>query len=211
MGNSAVNVNPYIAPFTGDSGSGGAAGLVPAPSAGDAADSKVLGAGGAWKVEVPIGCIMMWAASTVPTGWLELDGSAISRATYSKLFNVLSTTYGIGNGSTTFNLPDFRGRAPIGAGTGQANYLGDTNSALTNRTLGSAVGRETHTLSVPEMPSHGHVETHSGADAGQNQISRGGGGSATTNSQLATASTGGGGAHNNMQPSLPMKFIIKAQ
>lgn len=59
-----------------------------------------------------------YAGSTVPTGWLECDGSAISRTTYADLFTAISTTYGTGDGSTTFNLPDMRGRVVVGAGTG---------------------------------------------------------------------------------------------
>lgn len=67
---------------------------------------------------MPPGVIMDYAGSSVPTGWLECDGSAVSRTTYANLFTALSTTWGSGDGATTFNLPDFRGRARIGKGTG---------------------------------------------------------------------------------------------
>jgi microcystin-dependent protein len=67
---------------------------------------------------VPTGAVMDYGGSTAPGGWLECDGSAVSRATYPKLFAILSTTWGAGNGSTTFNLPDFRNKARIGKGTG---------------------------------------------------------------------------------------------
>jgi microcystin-dependent protein len=89
----------------------------------------------------------MFAGSSAPTGWLVCDGSAISRATYSALFAVIGTTYGAGNGSTTFNIPDLRGRAAIGTGQG---------SGLTSRTLAQAGGEETHILTTTEMPSHNH-------------------------------------------------------
>lgn len=59
-----------------------------------------------------------YAGSSIPTGWLECDGSAVSRTTYADLFTAIGTTWGAGNGSTTFNLPDMRNRSPIGAGTG---------------------------------------------------------------------------------------------
>lgn len=59
-----------------------------------------------------------YSGSSIPTGWLECDGSAVSRSTYSALFTAIGTTWGSGDGSTTFNLPDFRNRSPIGAGTG---------------------------------------------------------------------------------------------
>jgi microcystin-dependent protein len=64
---------------------------------------------------IPVGTIMMWAGSTAPTGWLLCNGAAVSRTTYSDLFAVISTTYGTGNGSTTFNVPDLQRRFPLGA------------------------------------------------------------------------------------------------
>jgi microcystin-dependent protein len=81
---------------------------------------------------------------------LVCDGSAISRSTYAALFAVIGTTYGIGNGASTFNIPDMRGRTPVGSGAG---------AGLTNRSLGASGGAETHTLSVSEMPSHTHAGT----------------------------------------------------
>jgi microcystin-dependent protein len=86
----------------------------------------------------------MWAAASAPTGWLLCDGSAVSRTTYAGLFAILSTTYGVGDGSTTFNLPDLRGRFPVGKNAGTFSALGGTG------------GEETHTLTVPEMPAHTH-------------------------------------------------------
>jgi microcystin-dependent protein len=95
------------------------------------------------------GEIKMFAGISAPTNWLFCNGSAISRTTYANLFAVVGTTFGAGDGSTTFNLPDFRGRAPIGAGQG---------SGLTNRALGTQAGAETHILSSTEMPVHTHVQ-----------------------------------------------------
>jgi microcystin-dependent protein len=63
------------------------------------------------------GSIKMHGAATAPTGWLLCDGSAISRTVYADLFDIISTTFGVGDGSTTFNVPDFRGVFPRGAGT----------------------------------------------------------------------------------------------
>ncbi len=65
---------------------------------------------------IPPGGIIQYGASTAPTGFLLCDGSAVARGTYSTLFGILSTTYGVGDGSTTFNLPDLRSRLPIGYG-----------------------------------------------------------------------------------------------
>jgi microcystin-dependent protein len=65
----------------------------------------------------PSGSILMFAGSTAPDNWLLCDGAAVSRATYNKLFQAIGTTWGAGNGTTTFNLPDMRGAAPAGVGT----------------------------------------------------------------------------------------------
>src|SRR5262249_33795822 len=88
----------------------------------------------------PPGTIVAFGGQTAPVGWLICDGSAVSAATYSRLFNAIGNAWG-GSGGT-FNLPDLRGRAPIGAGQG---------SGLTNRALGDAtIGEEVHTLIVAE-------------------------------------------------------------
>jgi microcystin-dependent protein len=81
-------------------------------------------------------------------GWLLCDGRAVSRSTYADLFAKIGTAHGPGDGSATFNLPDARGRSPMGAGTG---------SGLTARTLGAKLGEEGTTITVGQMPSHGHT------------------------------------------------------
>ena len=96
------------------------------------------------------GMVQMFAGSTAPTGWLMCNGQAVSRTTYATLFAVIGTTYGTGDGSTTFNVPDMRGRAPIGVGQG---------SGLTNRTLGSKTGSETQSLTDANI-AHGHGFTN---------------------------------------------------
>lgn len=83
-----------------------------------------------------------YAGSTVPTGWLECDGSAVSRTTFAALFTAISTTWGAGDGSTTFNLPDCRGRVPIGSGTG-TNVESFTNTAITTGTDRVTIGSNT--------------------------------------------------------------------
>lgn len=141
------------------------------------------------------GDIKMTGATTY-AGWLLCDGTAVSRTTYADLFAAIGTAFGVGDGSTTFNVPDARGRAPIGVGTG---------SGLTARAMGVKVGEETHVLTTAELAAH----THSVAFVG------GGGGipssSINTNaiSMQNTGSTGSGSAHNTMQPSIAFNFVIK--
>lgn len=93
-----------------------------------------------------IGAIQMFAGSSAPTGYLVCNGTAVSRTTYSALFAITSTTYGVGDGSTTFNLPDLRTRVPVGK-----------NASGTFTTLGATGGAETHTLLTAEIPSHTHT------------------------------------------------------
>jgi microcystin-dependent protein len=92
------------------------AGLVDADIAPGAAiqASKVSGVVGG---QLPAGAMVAYGGSTAPTGWLLCDGSAVSRSTYAGIFSALGTKYGAGDGSNTFNLPDFRGRVPVGVGT----------------------------------------------------------------------------------------------
>jgi len=149
----------------------------------------------------PAGTILAYGASSPPTGYLACDGSAVSRTTYATLFGVLGTTWGAGNGSTTFNLPDLRGRAPIGAGTG---------SGLTARTLATNYGSENTTLTAAQsgLPSHTHTITV----FGQTAHASGGDNYAGSPSAGSTGSAGGSSAsssHTNMQPSVAVNFIIK--
>jgi len=117
------------------------------------------------EARVPIGAVNMWVTGTAPSGWLLCQGQAVSRTTYSGLFSVLGTTYGAGDSSTTFNLPDLRGRVPMGAGTGR--NVADS-ADLTARTLGAKVSdAETVTLTSAQsgVPAHSHANTVSGTFA----------------------------------------------
>ena len=90
-----------------------------------------------------VGCIYMYGGSVAPSGFLLCDGSAISRTTYSELFSVIGTTYGVGDGSTTFNLPLMEGRVVIGVSWSYA--------------LGTTGGTESVTLTEEELPAHSHT------------------------------------------------------
>jgi len=168
---------------------------------------------------VPAGSLIMYSgtSSTVPSGWLLCDGSAQSRSVFSTLFGIVGTTYGAGDGSSTFNLPDFRGRAPLGAGTGAGSSTGSfttgapSGTALTARALGTWGGAESHTLQTSEMPSHTHpisMVWGTGWTGGNLGNAYSPLGNNPQNNGVANA-TGGGGAHNNIQPSLVVNFIIK--
>lgn len=143
-------------------------------------------------IPFPTGTVLTFAGSTAPDGWLLCDGSTVSRTTYARLFAVLSTTYGAGDGSTTFALPDMRGVYPRGAGTnGTANYGGVTGHTPAAGVLGSKGGQKTAknglTNATSVTPSSGN----------RNQFDRTSG---TVSSDHAH-STGDGGAHGHTIPS----------
>lgn len=149
----------------------------------------------------PIGTIAPYGGTSDPTYWLICDGRAISRTAYADLFAVIGTTYGSGNGSTTFNIPDLRGNVAVGA---SATYdLGDTG------------GEAEHTLTIDEMPSHKHEVSYrlnvvAQGTAGMWYFDAGTVGTMTTDTP-SVANTGGSQAHNNMQPYVVTNYIIKAK
>lgn len=151
-----------------------------------------------------IGEIRMWSTGSVPTDWLDCDGSAVSRTTYALLFAVISTTFGVGDGSTTFNLPDFKGRSPVGVGQGAETSEGDTTG--TDRTLADKMGYEEHTLVTAELAAH----THTSEERVLGPAASGAGTAAGSSAINATSSTGGDTAHNNMSPGLAIHFMIYA-
>lgn len=164
------------------------------------------------------GTILPTVATSAPTGWLLCDGSAVSRTTYANLYTLVGTTFGAGDGSTTFNVPDLRGRTVIGVGTG---------AGLTARTRGQTGGAEVHQLGVTEIPAHGH-DIYAGTDntsgnsvAAANAGARGFAGSNSVSGlttitnfpgsgQQAVRNAGGNGSHNNMQPFMALSYIIRS-
>lgn len=173
---------------------------------------------------IPTGTIMMFAVGSAPDGWLQCDGSAVSRETYSRLFTVVATSYGVGDGSSTFTLPNFQGRLGLGFSEGYS--------------IASTGGSETHTLTSDEIPAHTHTgttdsdgaHTHTTGNTVQvtghntpGSIDSSSNGeidinnpTTTTSSSsgshthtFTTDSTGTGGSHNIMQPYLVVNYIIK--
>jgi microcystin-dependent protein len=165
---------------------------------------------------VPTGTVSAFAGSAAPTGYLLCDGTAVNRTTYATLFGVISTTYGTGDGSTTFNLPDLRGRVVAGLGE---SLLGATPDTL-GENNGLIASTKTHTLTTSELPSHQHTTdgTNSGdihaVRKGSDGIIDGLSSSATNDDAYyktgsVTGTAGSGQAHNNVQPTIILNYIIK--
>lgn len=161
------------------------------------ADENVF-AGGA--ILAPVGSMLDWPTATAPTGWLLCQGQAVSRTTYAALFALIGTTFGAGNGSSTFNLPDLRGRVSVG--------LSSTDTEFNE--LGKQFGTKTHTLTVAEMPSHDHGVRRVNGFTGGGTWNANDQGASSGGSFAYTQKTGGGGAHNNIQPSIALNKIIRA-
>jgi microcystin-dependent protein len=158
--------------------------------------------------DAPCGMVVPYAGTAAPSGWLLCYGQAVSRTTYAGLFATISTTYGTGDGSTTFNIPDLRGRVVAGQddmGGTSANRLTDQTGGVDGDTLGDTGGAETHTLTTAQMPSHTHSTTGSSNGGAGYYLLDGADNGAPQN----TGSAGGDGAHNNVQPTIILNYIIK--
>lgn len=119
---------------------------------------------------VPIGSVTAFAGATAPSGWLLCAGQTVSRTQYSGLFLTIGTTYGAGDGSTTFALPDLRGRVIAGEddmGGTAANRLTSAGSGITGTSLGAVGGVETVTLTAAQsgIPAHSHTASTDTAGA----------------------------------------------
>ena len=140
---------------------------------------------------IPVGSLQAYAGANAPYSWLLCDGSAVSRTQYPDLYSALGTAYGAGDGSTTFNIPDMRGRHPVGAGAGVGTATSGSGTVsggtLTTRTRGQWGGEENHLNTSAEsgLPSHNHTasqasHSHNVTDPGftpsVNNISVGAGG-----------------------------------
>ena len=134
---------------------------------------------------VNTGIVIPWSDSSIPSGFLECNGTAVSRTTYADLFSVVGTTYGVGDGSTTFNVPDLQGRCCQNNSPSKA--FASSGGAATVTATGNVSGNlASHTLSESELAAHTHpispTGNYSGASGGSGTLSAGG-------------SIGGGGGH----------------
>jgi len=168
---------------------------------------------------LPSGTVVPFAGSSAPTGYLLAQGQAVSRSTYSDLFSAIGTTYGTGDGSSTFNLPDLRGRVVAGKddmGGSSANRLTDQTGGLNGDTLGDTGGSETHTLTTAQLAAHTHgagsytaALTSGGNSSAGGLGNRGNLNTADLTVSGTSGSTGSDQAHNNVQPTIILNYIIK--
>ena len=165
------------------------------------------------------GFLSAWAAAVAPSGWLLCDGSAISRTTYSALFAVIGTTYGVGDNSTTFNIPNMKGKVVVGLDATQTEF----------DALAETGGEKKHVLTTAELAAHDHrvlsqttttvSDNCDGFKSGNPGV---GFGSPQYSPSQATAfysvdgqgndlmeNTGSGTGHNNLQPYIVVNWIIK--
>lgn len=174
------------------------------------------------KAAILTGEIKLWPTGSAPTGYLLCAGGSFSSATYPALATLLGDTYGVHSGTTYF-LPDFRGRSPLGVGTASPAVPGGTA-----HTLAQKGGEETHALTIAELASHTHVQnahTHTTTQAyvyqqdlatyyfnvpgGSSGTQRAADTNAMSSTTATNQNTGSGTGHNNLSPYLGINFIIK--
>ena len=193
-------------------------------------DSDAATGGQAVANTVPLGAVLDYWGDFPPTNYLFCYGQEISRTEYADLFAVIGTSAGVGDGATTFNLPDYRAVASVG----RANMGGDTKTLLSNfaaTVLGSIFGSQSHTLTTSQIPAHTHSGTTSSGGSHGHNIKASGSSSDTGNyvertgtwdggyvpsessgshtHSFTTGSTGSGAAHNNVQPTIVSNKIMK--
>jgi microcystin-dependent protein len=175
-------------------------------------------------VQTPAGTVSDFAGSTAPDGWLLCYGQAVSRTTYARLFAAISTAYGVGDGSTTFNLPDCRGRVSAGKDNMGGTAAGNLTSATISPdaiSLNGRGGSETVILTSTQIPSHTHTigfpqSSYAWNSTSLSNTTTGGGATRVTNVGMSTlpsatnANTPADGAHKNVQPTIIFNKIIKA-
>jgi microcystin-dependent protein len=170
---------------------------------------------------IPTATIVPWSSASVPTGFLECNGQAVSRSTYSALFAIVGTTYGAGNGSSTFNVPDLQNNVAVGKSNNKA--LASTGGANTVTSTGNVGGSTANaTLSTAQLASHSHqtgittsnpggmsmqiVQSSGGVNPAPNNTGNTGSGQGHSHNMSATFS---GDATSVLQPYLTVIYIIK--
>jgi microcystin-dependent protein len=164
---------------------------------------------------IPTGTIVPWSTGSVPTGFLECNGQAVSRTTYADLFAIISTTYGVGDGAATFNVPDLQDNVAVSkSGTKALASTGGANTVTSTGNVGGSTANAT--LSTAQLASH----SHPGGSGGSTPTP--GGGTSSRVSTNPTGSTGSGTGHDHnmsatfsgdatsvLQPYLTVMYVIK--
>lgn len=145
----------------------------------------------------PLGTILINTTETIPDGYLECNGQAVSRTTYKDLFSIIGTTYGVGDGSTTFNVPDMKGRVVAGLEE-NLEYFDE---------IGKKGGETTHTLTIDEMPSDVGILNEKSGDFPKATLSSTSGWGYNANRELSSSNNQ---PHNILQPYITQIYIIKA-
>ena len=147
---------------------------------------------------LPTGSITPFGTTTIPVGFLACNGAAVSRTTYAALYAVIGTTFGVGDGSTTFSLPDMDGRIPVGINTADSDF----------DAIGETGGEATHKLVIGEVPAHTHLGGSTmpvssvSNSLSQYRLS-------TTPSATETYESGGNSAHENRPPFITLCYGIR--
>ena len=183
----------------------------------------------------PPGAIHAYGGASAPSGYLLCNGAAVSRTTYAALFSAIGTNYGVGDGSTTFNVPNLQGRVPVGYSSADAefNVRGETGGAKTHTLASNEIPAHVHQVDPPNSTTttngshtHSYNDQYRGTTLSDNADDRnvasstlndaarttGSGGSHTHTLDIPafnSDSSGGGAAHNNLQPYLVVNYIIK--
>jgi len=158
-----------------------------------------------------IGAVVAYAGGSAPTGWLFCFGQNVGRTTYAQLFGVIGTIYGVGDGSTTFGLPDLRGRVPFGldnmGGSAASRLTGAQTGGLNANALGNTGGEQGHTQTLAELVGHSHTLNVGPTVGGVGTIQAP---ATTSTGNPSTNSSGGGGAHNTVPPGIALNYMIFA-
>nr|DAW45504.1 MAG TPA: tail collar domain [Caudoviricetes sp.] len=150
---------------------------------------------------MPIGATIEWFGTDIPSNFLELNGQEISRTTYKELFDIVGTVFGSGNGTTTFNLPNKKGRMSIGLNPDDTDF----------NTLGKKGGSKTHLMTINELVNHTHPIAYGGSQTGESEAVVGSNGVVNPNNRTIIKAEGQNQPFNIMNPYIVSKFIVKAK
>jgi len=169
---------------------------------------------------IPTATIVPWSDSSVPTGFLECNGAAVSRSTYSALFAIIGTTYGAGDGASTFNVPDLQDNVPLGkSGTKALASTGGANTVASTGNVGGSTANAT--LSESQLASHNHGIKVNNATSNTPSLRYSVEGNGSNRGDMANNAGSGTGHQHNMsatfsgdstsvlQPYLTIIYIIK--